>query len=214
MESYITIKANNTEMCRFFNKDKLCSVRELKPNNDGTYQALIRYLELSKPLRGIFTIPELKSVIEKESPCNKLCGDCRHIILENWRWGCANCDKYNIIVFADITKPANEYERCPACKAANEPIETSGKKKDRTQYMFKAGFTLKQLYEYIENWNGLIWENQHLKENGAIKAERQKVLEDACYCISVLLAANDEINSRVEKRTALKSIHENRNQEE
>jgi hypothetical protein len=45
--------------------------------------------------------------------------------------------------------------------------------------------SLKQLDDYLANWNGLIRSNNHLKENSAIKAERQRVLTDVCLCITL-----------------------------
>ena len=123
---------------------------------------------------------------------NGFCGDCGYITLENWRLGTAHCKKYTDSIHADISKPTNEYERCPACIAAGEIVKPGGNKK-RKRYVFKTGFDFKQLYDYIKNWGGLMRENEHLKENGRIKAERQEVLEDVCCCISMLIAANIEI---------------------
>ena len=47
-------------------------------------------------------------------------------------------------------------------------------------------FSLNQLYDYLNNWQGLMRENEHLKENEQIRRERQKALKEACICIKLL----------------------------
>ena len=57
----------------------------------------------------------------------------------------------------------------------------------------ESGFSLKQLYDYIANWRGLMQENAHLRENERIINERKKVLTDVCACIVQLEKATTEI---------------------
>lgn len=65
MESEVTIKATYEEMNAFFENDELCLVKYFKSNNNGTFKAIIRHPELSKPLRGKFTIKAFKNAVER-----------------------------------------------------------------------------------------------------------------------------------------------------
>jgi hypothetical protein len=58
---------------------------------------------------------------------------------------------------------------------------------------FGAGFSFKQLYDYLENWESLIRNNERQKETERLKAERRKVLADACACITYLEKTVNEI---------------------
>ena len=58
--------------------------------------------------------------------------------------------------------------------------------KDNENLILETGFSLKQLHDYLEKWNGLMGNNKHLHETEKLKSKRQQVLTDACYCIIVL----------------------------
>ena len=47
----------------------------------------------------------------------------------------------------------------------------------------KSGFSFNRLEDYISNWISLMQNNNHLQETERVKAERIKILTDACACI-------------------------------
>jgi uncharacterized membrane protein YgaE (UPF0421/DUF939 family) len=67
-----------------------------------------------------------------------------------------------------------------------------------------SGIVLKQLYDYLDNWACLIRNNNHHQQDTEhLKAEHQRVLTDACTCITQLEESRDEI---AELRSKLKRI--------
>ena len=84
----------------------------------------------------------------------------------------------NSVAVAGLLKPS--WERLTAGQFQVLTTESANKKSE-------TGFSLQQLYDYLDNWKGLMREGEHLPENEKIKIERIKALTDACHCILQLI---------------------------
>jgi len=59
MESNITIEASLAEMKKFFDSNKVCSVRYYKQIESGLFEAKIRHADRKHYLHGTYTIPQI-----------------------------------------------------------------------------------------------------------------------------------------------------------
>ena len=66
MESNIKIKASVAEMNKFFDSNKVCSVRYFNQIKSGLFEARIRHAERKEYLYGTYTIPQIIAELNSE----------------------------------------------------------------------------------------------------------------------------------------------------